>query len=69
MSAEIYNVRSRRDRDRREVPASDPQAWGGQMQRMVDPYRAREARETVQTGFRGRDVETVRDEIRSKRTR
>lgn len=69
MRAEIYNVSSGRGRDRREVPVSNPQAWGGQLQRLVDPYRVRESRRAVETGFRGSSVKTVRDEGRSDRTR
>lgn len=44
----------------RGTPVTDPASWAGQLEVVEDPYTAKEDRR-VETGFRGRQIEVVRN--------
>lgn len=46
------------------APTPNPLSWAGQLELVEDPYTAHEDRK-IETGFRGRTVEVVRDEAQS----
>lgn len=47
------------DRER-TTPKVDPRAWSGQLEIVEDPYLSKRDRK-IETGFRGRIVQSVRD--------